>query len=232
VPAAVALSALAPRAVIPLLMIGGAYLCYEGFEKLAHKFLRGKADDDAHRLELTKALLRPGVDLLAVEKQKVKGAVRTDFVLSAEIIAITLGTVATAAFVTRVVVLAGVGFLMTVGVYGLVAGIVKLDDVGLHLSRRAGRGALVRLQRGIGAGLLRAAPFLMQFLSVAGTAAMFLVGGGILAHGIPAVRHWTEGLAAVARLPLNVLLGVVAGGLTLALVSAAGRLRSLARARA
>jgi hypothetical protein len=232
VPAALALSALTPWAVIPLLMIGGAYLCYEGFEKLAHKLLHRKADDDAHHVELTQALLRPDVDLLAVEKQKVKGAVRTDFILSAEIIAITLGTVATAAFVTQVVVLTGVAFLMTAGVYGLVAGIVKLDDVGLHLSRQTGSGALGWLQRALGAGLLRAAPWLMRFLSVAGTAAMFLVGGGILAHGIPAVHHWTQGLAAVVRPLVNVLVGLVAGGLTLGLVSAASRLRSLARAKA
>jgi hypothetical protein len=239
VPAALAISALAPWAVTPLLMVGGAFLCYEGFEKLAHKLLHAGHEDDSHHAELTEALLSPDVDLMAIEREKVKGAVRTDFILSAEIIAITLGTVATAPFVTQVAVLTGVAVLMTVGVYGLVAGIVKLDDAGLYLSRREGRGALASLQRALGAGILRAAPWLMRFLSVAGTAAMFLVGGGILAHGIPAVHHWTEALvagrgvgAALGPALVNLAVGVVAGAVTLALVSAAARLRGLTKAKA
>src|SRR5687767_9967954 len=135
VPAALVISALAPWAVIPLLMFGGAYLCYEGFEKLAHRFLHSRAEDDAHHVELVHALADPAVDVVAFERDKIKGAIRTDFILSAEIIAITLGTVADAAFVTQVAVLAGIALIMTVGVYGLVAGIVKLDDGGLHLSQ-------------------------------------------------------------------------------------------------
>ncbi|RYZ40544.1 MAG: DUF808 domain-containing protein, partial [Myxococcaceae bacterium] len=172
VPAALAISALAPWLVTPLLMVGGAFLCFEGFEKIAHKFLHAKEDDSAHVAELREALANPNVDLVALEKDKIKGAVRTDFILSAEIIAITLGTVATADFATRVSVMVGIALIMTVGVYGLVAGIVKLDDAGLYLSRQAGG-----FQRALGAGILRAAPLLMKFLSVAGTAAMFLVGG-------------------------------------------------------
>jgi uncharacterized protein len=226
VPLALAISAFAPWAVTPLLMVGGAFLCYEGFEKLAHRLLHSKDEDAAHKAALERAVADPQVDIAAFEKDKVKGAVRTDFILSAEIIAITLGTVADAEFVTRVAVLAGVALLMTVGVYGLVAGIVKLDDLGLHLSRRGG-GAT----RALGRAILRAAPWLMKFLSVAGTAAMFLVGGGILAHGLPFVHHAVE--SAVHAVPgagghlielaANAVVGIVAGGLVLAAVTTARR---------
>ncbi len=180
VPAALAISALAPWAITPLLMIGGAFLCYEGFEKLAHRFLHSRAEDAAHHAELARAVADQSVDLVAAEKQKIKGAIRTDFILSAEIIVIALGTVAEATFVQQVGVLVGIAVLMTVGVYGLVAGIVKLDDLGLYLNRAAGDGVGARLSRALGAGILRTAPWLMKFLSVAGTAAMFLVGGSIL----------------------------------------------------
>lgn len=238
VPAALLVSAIAPWAVTPLLMVGGAFLCYEGFEKVAHKVRHGGAGDDAHRAELARALLDPGRDLAALEREKVKGAVRTDFVLSAEIVVIALGTVAAAPFATRLGVLVGIGALMTIGVYGLVAAIVKLDDAGLHLSRRAGPGPLARLQRALGSGILGAAPWLMRTLSVAGTAAMFLVGGGILAHGIPAVHHWTGGLARGGGLAgslgpalANAALGVAAGGVLVGLAALAGRIRG-ARPRA
>lgn len=230
VPAALAISALAPWAVLPLLMVGGAFLCFEGFEKVAHKLLHPREEDEAHRAELTEALLSPATDLVAVEKEKIKGAVRTDFILSAEIVVISLGTVSAAAFGTRVAVLVGIALLMTVGVYGLVAAIVKLDDAGLYLSRREGAGA--GAQRALGAGILVAAPWLMRFLSVAGTAAMFLVGGGILAHGIPALHHWTEELqhgqglvASLAPTLVGLLTGVVAGGLLVGVVSLVGRFR-------
>ncbi|MFY8044264.1 MAG: DUF808 domain-containing protein, partial [Rhodoferax sp.] len=189
VPAALAISAVAPWLVTPLLMVGGAFLCFEGFEKLAHKFLHRAEDDQAHKAELMQALANPEVDLLALEKDKIKGAIRTDFILSAEIIAITLGTVQASPFATQFTVLAGVALLMTVGVYGLVAGIVKIDDAGLYLSRQSGSGA-----QALGRGLLRAAPILMKVLSIAGTAAMFLVGGGILVHGLPFLHHLLEGL--------------------------------------
>jgi len=189
VPAALAISAFAPWAVTPLLMVGGAFLCFEGVEKLAHRFLHSAAEDAAHHAVLTQALVNPAVDLVALEQDKIKGAVRTDFILSAEIIAITLGTTAGASLLQQFSVLATVALVMTVFVYGLVAGIVKLDDLGLALSRRGG--AL----RGLGLGILRAAPWLMKGLSVAGTAAMFLVGGGILVHGLPALHHAVQGWA-------------------------------------
>ncbi len=235
VPLALAISALAPWAVTPLLMVGGAFLCYEGFEKLAHKFLHSPAEDEAHHAELARALADPAVDLVALEKEKIKGAVRTDFVLSAEIIAITLGTVAQSSFGTQVVVVAGIAVVMTVGVYGCVAGIVKLDDAGLFLSRRSGPGAAARAARALGDFILKAAPYLMKGLSVAGTAAMFLVGGGILTHGLPALHHaidaWTQAagdtLAAVLAPLANALVGIAAGALVLAAVWAAQRLRGL-----
>jgi hypothetical protein len=222
VPAALVISAFAPWLVTPLLMVGGAFLCYEGFEKLVHKFLAPRGADEVHRAELTKALADPNLDLMALERDKIKGAVRTDFVLSAEIIAITLGTVAQQPFATQLTVLAGIAVLMTVGVYGLVAGIVKLDDAGLWLSRREGGAA-----RAFGAGILRAAPWLMKALSIAGTAAMFLVGGGILVHGVPALHHAVEAftkplppvLAAIGPTLADAVAGVVAGAVVLAVVS-------------
>jgi len=239
VPAALAISAFAPWAVIALLMIGGAFLCYEGFEKLAHRFLHSRAEDDAHHAELTQTLADPQADLKRIEQDKIKGAIRTDFVLSAEIIVITLGTVAAAPFATRLTVLASIALIMTVGVYGLVAGIVKLDDAGLYLSRRGGEQPWPRLQRTLGEGILKAAPWLMKALSVAGTAAMFLVGGGILVHGIGPVHHWVESIAqaaqsmsallgALAELALNAVIGIVAGALVLLAVSV---LRHLLRQR-
>ena len=231
VPAALAISLVAPWAVTPLLMLGGAYLCFEGFEKLAHKFLHSQSEDDAHHRELTQALINPAVDLVALERDKIKGAVRTDFILSAEIIVIALGTVAASPFTTKLAVLVGIAILMTVGVYGLVAGIVKLDDLGLYLTRRASA-----LAKGVGALLLRAAPWLMKFLSVAGTAAMFLVGGGILSHGVGPLHHLIEGLtqglgspmAAVGAALLDALVGIVAGALVLSAVALVARLRGKA----
>ncbi|HEY0825858.1 MAG TPA: DUF808 domain-containing protein [Ramlibacter sp.] len=187
VPAALAISAIAPWAVTPLLMVGGAFLCFEAAEKLAHRLLHSREEDEAHERELEEALLNENVDLVAVEKDKIKGAIRTDFILSAEIIVIALGTVAGEDFGTRVAVLVAIALAMTVGVYGLVAGIVKLDDFGLYLSRKAAAGA-----RAFGNGILRAAPWMMKGLSIAGTAAMFLVGGSILEHGIPQLHHAAE----------------------------------------
>ncbi len=203
VPTALAISALAPWAIIPLLMLGGLFLCFEGFEKIAHKLLHPATETNAHRAELTAALTDPEADLATLERDKIAGAVRTDFILSAEIIVITLGTVETAEFATQIMVLSGVAFIMTVGVYGLVAGIVKLDDGGLYLSRRTGTDALARLLRALGRGILRAAPILMKGLSIAGTVAMFLVGGGILTHGIPALHHWILHLERGARHPAD-----------------------------
>lgn len=229
VPAALLIGTFAPWAVIPLLMLGGAFLCFEGFEKLAHKYLH---DSAAEHEELRQALSDPQVDLLTFEKDKIAGAIRTDFILSAEIIVITLGTVAGEPFIKQLSVLALIAVVMTIGVYGLVAGIVKLDDAGLYLSRKASS-----LLRGLGNLLLSAAPWLMKSLSVIGTAAMFMVGGGILTHGIPAAHHLIEQLAAsAAGLPalgavlsvltaplLNGLAGIVAGALVLAVVTGASR---------
>jgi predicted DNA repair protein MutK len=233
VPAALAISALAPWAVTPLLMIGGAFLCFEGFEKLAEKFLHRGVEDEVHTAELMRALADPSVDLVALEKEKIKGAVRTDFILSAEIIAITLGTVQTSPFITQVTVLSGIAVVMTAGVYGLVACIVKLDDLGLYLSHQGGDGAAMRLQRSVGLGILKAAPYLMKGLSVAGTVAMFLVGGGILTHGIPGVHHWIAQLSlsagatlqSLVSLSLDAIAGVLAGALVLAGVTGVKRLR-------
>ena len=214
VPAALAISAVLPWAVTPLLMIGGLFLCYEGFEKVAHRFLHRKDEDDAHHAAHLAALVRPDGDLLAVEKEKIKGAIRTDFILSAEIIVIALGTVADRAFAVQLGVLAGIAALMTVGVYGLVAGIVKLDDAGLRMSRMP-NDAL----QGMGRGILRAAPWLMKALAVAGTAAMFLVGGGILTHGVHAVGEWIRDAAIdAAQIPGA---GTVLGALTTMLANAA-----------
>ncbi|MDX9994492.1 MAG: DUF808 domain-containing protein [Rhodocyclaceae bacterium] len=210
VPAALAISALLPWLVTPLLMLGGLYLCFEGVEKLAEKFRHGKE-------EATHDLAADIADFAAHEAEKIKGAIRTDFVLSAEIIVIALGTVADMAFMTQVLVLVGIALLMTIGVYGIVAAIVKLDDLGLHLAAKPG--ALVQ---GIGRALLLAAPKLMKTLAVVGTAAMFLVGGGILLHGIPPVAHaienWAAGLGMLGVLLPSLaalLFGIVAGALAL-----------------
>jgi len=224
VPAALAISAFAPALITPLLMVGGAFLCYEGFEKLAHRFLHPKEEDAAHHRELVTALADPAVDLVAFEKDKIKGAIRTDFILSAEIVAITLGTVAQSSFATQVGVLSGISLVMTVGVYGLVAGIVKLDDAGLHLS--AGSGAA----RALGLAILAVAPWLMKGLSVAGTAAMFLVGGGILVHGIPALHHFGESLGTLIAIAFDGAAGLLAGALALAGVMLAQRMMRTAKA--
>ena len=228
VPAALLISWLAPWLITPLLMLGGAFLCFEGFEKLAHKFLHSKHEDEAEHRETLQALADPNVDLVAFEKEKIKGAVRTDFILSAEIVVITLGTVAAASLGQRVAVLVGISLLMTVGVYGLVAGIVKLDDLGLHLQRSASA-----FTRSIGGAILGFAPWLMKTLSVVGTAAMFMVGGGILLHGWPAVAHAVEAFAAgfggFAGALINTAagagVGIVAGAVVLAGVMLVQKLR-------
>ena len=244
VPAALAISAFAAWAVTPLLMIGGLFLCYEGFEKIMHRLTRAhRAEDQAAHRRLAEALDDPAVDIVAFEKDRIKGAVRTDFILSAEIITIALGTVAQAPFATRVAVLVGIALIMTVGVYGLVAGIVKLDDAGLHLSQRPQGVTLGSAQRALGTLILRAAPYLMKFLSIAGTAAMFLVGGGILVHGIHAIADWVkEAAVGAAALPgvgavlgaltpmlANAVTGIVAGGIVVLAVKVFGQTRRIGR---
>jgi predicted DNA repair protein MutK len=221
VPAALLISAFVPVAIMPLMMIGGLFLCFEGVEKLAHKYLHH--DDEPEPGALLKAVADPTVDLVAFEQDKVKGAVRTDFVLSAEIVVITLGTMATAPLMQQVVALSAVAIGATVLVYGLVAGIVKLDDLGLALHRQKDATA-----RGFGAFILRAAPILMKSLSVLGTAAMFTVGGSIIAHGVPAIEHVVEGvghsltersavLAFVATTAIDALVGIVCGAVAVML---------------
>ena len=229
VPAALAISAVAPWAITPLLMLGGLYLCYEGVEKLAHKFLHSKDEEASEHAEKIKALSDPKFDLVAFEKNKIRGAIRTDFILSAEIIVIALGTVQEAEFATQAAVVATIAALITVIVYGLVAAIVKIDDAGLHLLQEKAQSALGAAKRGFGKFLLRMAPWLMKTLSVVGTAAMFLVGGGILVHGVPVVAHAIHdvsvpmgtipgvGVLLGALVPslLNALFGLIAGALAL-----------------
>lgn len=234
VPAALAISAIAPWAVTPLLMLGGAFLCFEGMEKVAHRLLHSQAEDEQHHRELAEATADAQVDIGALEREKIKGAVRTDFVLSAEIIVIALGTVAGADFMTRVAVLAGIAVIMTAGVYGLVGAIVKLDDFGAFLTRRGGAAT-----QATGRAILWAAPWLMKTLSVAGTVAMSLVGGNILAHGIPPLHHWIEAMAESAggagqllTLLLHAVTGVLAGTLLVAGFALARRLRGKRPAQA
>lgn len=226
VPAALAIAAFAPWAIPPLLIIGGAFLCFEGVEKLAHRWLH-PAEGAAEEAALRAAVADESVDMVAFEKDKIKGAIRTDFILSAEIIVIALGTVATQPLVKQFGVLAGISVLMTVGVYGLVAGIVKIDDVGLWLQSKASAAA-----KAVGRAMLVGAPLLMKFLSIAGTAAMFLVGGSIFVHNLPLVHHLVQGWAAmtgaasgVVAVLLEALIGVLVGALVLAAVEGFKKLK-------
>ena len=226
VPTALLISAFIPWAVTPLLMIGGFYLCLEGVEKLAHKWLHAPAEDAAHHAEALAALADENVDMALFEADKIKGAIRTDFVLSAEIIVIALGTVADQAFSSQVAVLASIGLIMTVGVYGIVAGIVKMDDIGFYLLKKANATA-----RFIGKGLVLAAPKLMKALTVIGTVAMFMVGGGILSHGVPLLHHGIEQIAEMAgmlsvvvSLGLDIVVGLIGGTLALLVVTGTGKL--------
>ena len=236
VPAAMLISAFIPWAVTPLLMFGGLFLCFEGFEKLHHSYSHRK---DKHA-EQAESDLPEISDLAAYEKEKVKGAIRTDFVLSAEIIAITLGIVADKSLTTQFFTLAVIGIVMTIGVYGLVAAIVKMDDAGLYLSQRQGESGFTRFNRKLGFGLLSAAPVLMKSLTIIGTAAMFMVGGGILTHGL----HWVgeqihhaeqfvETFALVGPMlglltpsVLNALFGIAAGALAVLVMTGFQKLRS------
>jgi predicted DNA repair protein MutK len=235
VPAALAISAFIPQAITPLLMVGGAYLCFEGFEKVAHKLLHSAAEDAAHEEELAQALAS-NADMCEVEKEKIKGAIRTDFILSAEIIVIALGVVNAqgTSFGAQVAALVAVAVAMTIGVYGIVAGIVKIDDLGLYLSRKSGSAV-----RAIGNMLLAGAPLLMKALSVIGTVAMFMVGGGIIGHAFEPLHHLAEGaahavagvpgigglLAAIAPTLVDAVAGVVVGAVVLLGVTIVQRLR-------
>lgn len=233
VPAALAISAFIPWAIVPLLMLGGFYLCLEGFEKLAHKWLYSVPEDVRQHAGELAAVADQSVDLEVFEKEKIKGAIRTDFVLSAEIIVIALGTVAGQPFATQVTVLVAIAVIMTLGVYGFVAAIVKMDDLGLYLLKKANGMAQI-----VGKGLLLTAPKLMKALTLIGTAAMFLVGGGILAHGLTPLHHGIEQLAETfglmgggVTLLLNVLVGIAGGGLALLTLRALGKLRAFMKRR-
>jgi uncharacterized protein len=233
VPLALLASVFAPWLITPALLAGGLYLCFEGFEKIAHKFLHASEEAAEHEA-LVEQLAKPDVDLVAFEQKKIKGAIRTDFILSAEIIVLTLGVVASSSFATQVGTLAGIAIIMTVGVYGLVAGIVKLDDAGLYLFQTEGEGTWPRFLRWFGQGLISFAPWLMKALGVIGTVAMFMVGGGILLHNVhilgDAVEQFAHGLtpvaAAITPTIAGVIIGLVAGALVLMVVEGVKKLRA------
>ena len=233
VPCALLLSAFLPWLITPLLMLGGAFLCYEGFEKVAHKLLHSEAEDEAEHEQRLDAIMDPEVDIVEFERQRIKGAIRTDAILSAEIIVIALGTVQDSDMATQIMVLTAIAVLITIGVYGLVAAIVKLDDAGIHLLQQS-----QRAKQALGSFILRLAPRLMKSLSVLGTAAMFLVGGGILVHGLPllaeALHHLEDAvsgglLGVLVALVINGFVGVIAGGIIVGAQSLFRRL--LARAK-
>lgn len=238
VPAALLLSYFLPGLITPLLMLGGAFLCYEGFEKVAEKLFH-KPEKKDRQQQLMAGLTDPAFDLVAFEQQKIRGAIRTDFILSAEIVVISLGIVQEAALPQQIVTLCVIAAAMTVGVYGLVAAIVKLDDLGLHLTKTERPDSLGSLTRKLGWGLLSVCPYLMSGLSIAGTAAMFLVGGGILVHSVPAAHHLLQDViqgAALEWIPLflreilfNALIGIAAGGCIVATLTAFTKLRQKLR---
>jgi predicted DNA repair protein MutK len=242
VPAALAISAIAGWLITPLLMLGGLYLCFEGFESVAHRFLHHGNSNDEELDDLSATILDPDVNLLDWERERIKGAVRTDMILSGEIIVITLGIVADADFLSQILVVSGIAFTMTVGVYGLVAAIVKLDDAGLYLASARGDGFLTGAKRWLGLRLVSFAPLLMKGLAFVGTIAMFMVGGGILVHGYHPAQHMVEQFAiqlgdvavagsvlqAITPTLLSMLIGLVAGGVMVGLVTLWQKLRSMA----
>ncbi len=231
VPAALFLSAVFPWIITPLLMLGGAFLCYEGFEKVAHRLLHTREEEEEDHARRVQAVADRQVNMVQFEKQRIRGAIRTDAILSAEIIVIALGTVQEAELAVRIGVVSLIAALMTIGVYGLVAGIVKLDDVGMHLMEKTGESRIVALQNRLGGMVLGFAPVLMKTLAVLGTAAMFLVGGGIIAHGLPLLAEWLHDIedyahtlpvardlfSDLASLVFNGVTGVVVGGVLVGL---------------
>jgi hypothetical protein len=241
VPSALVISYFAPWMVMYLLIIGGLYLCFEGVEKLIHKFTASTREDEQAHSEKLKALADPSINLVELEKQKIKGAIRTDFVLSAEIIVIILGTVQTESFTTQITVLSLLSFLFTVGVYGFVALIVKIDDLGLYLLRKSESGNFDKIQLLTGRALLRFAPILMKTLTIVGTAAMFLVGGGIIAHGVPFLHHFVEQsvdvisvfptfgsiVGSLTGIALNAAIGILSGLLVVLVFSTVEKLKQI-----
>ena len=227
VPLALLISAFAPWAITPLLMAGGAYLCYEGVEKIQHSLHKDKqaSSPEAREQRLLKAAAQ---DPAAFEKKKVSGAIRTDFILSAEIVAITLGIVSDAPLINQVAILAGIAILVTAGVYGIVAGIVKVDDLGFWLQKKSSSPA-----QWAGGVLLAAAPWMMKILTVVGTLAMLLVGGGIIVHGLPLLHHlvesWSAGQSSMVAGMIgnlaNLVLGMIVGLIVLSVVTVIARVR-------
>lgn len=231
VPLALIISVVAPALINPLLMIGGLFLCFEGVEKLVHSWHERKHKNEVNDDELQRIhelANKSDAELVQMEKDKIKGAIRTDFILSAEIVVISLGTVAAATLTTKIAVLSTIAIGMTIGVYGLVAMIVKIDDFGMYLTQQTSTA-----QQKIGHGLLAFAPMLMKTLSVVGTLAMFLVGGGIVGHVIPQLHHFTEHsvhsleaiptfgglLGSLGGMGINFMIGLIAGTIVLAVVT-------------
>ena len=231
-PSALALSAFIPQLITPLLILGGLFLCFEGAEKIWHHIAH-KSERESHKRDLHNALVDPSMNMADFEKDKIKGAIRTDFILSAEIIVIALGTVADEPFSKQAAVICIIALAMTIGVYGLVAMIVKLDDAGVYLQSSSDDGLLARIKRALGSALLWFCPWLMKTLSVLGTTAMFLVGGGIIAHGVPFVHHLSErvisaiGAPTLTALLLNLLTGLSAGALCLAIFKVVRRTKTV-----
>ncbi|MCC6241420.1 MAG: DUF808 domain-containing protein [Gemmatimonadaceae bacterium] len=227
VPLALAISAFFPQAILPLMMIGGLFLCFEGVEKIVHK-MSHRGEEAAERAARLEAMADPSIDVVAMERDKVKGAIRTDFVLSAEIVVITLGTMSQAPLLQQVLALSAVAIGATILVYGLVAGIVKLDDLGMALNARKDASS-----RRMGQWILAAAPVLMKLLGVLGTVAMFTVGGGILVHGLPFLEHPIESIVSslasglfgsIVKMVLDALVGVAAGAIAVGIFMLGSRL--------
>lgn len=233
VPAALLVSAFLPWLITPLLMLGGLFLCFEGAEKIAHKWLHSPEEDEARRKEVLEAAVDEKKDIKQAERGKIRGAIRTDFILSAEIIVIALGAASAAGIWTQTVVVSLVALVATVGVYGLVAGIVRFDDWGLALVKNAGADAWGRFKEGIGRGILVTAPKFMRGLSIVGMVAMFLVGGGILVHGLPFLHHLLEAVThglggwvqTVSSMLFNGGIGLIAGAIVLVGVTGFQRVR-------
>lgn len=237
VPAALLLSAFVPWIITPILMLGGAFLCFEGFEKVAHSFLHSAEEKKQEHAERIRAVADSNVDMVEFEKKRIRGAIRTDAILSAEIIVIALGTVQDASLAVQFGVLSLIAAGVTIGVYGLVAGIVKLDDLGMYLLEKPESSRFAAMQHALGRLILRLAPKFMRTLSVVGTAAMFLVGGGILVHAIPFLSHWLHAAEAagagislapgffelLAGVAFNGLVGVLVGAVLVAVFSLVGK---------
>ena len=227
VPLALLISYFIPWAITPLLMVGGAYLCFEGVEKVLHS-LHSRKHKEAPEVREQRVLKAAQEDSAEFEKKKIQGAVRTDFILSAEIVAITLGIVSEAPLLNQVLILSGIALMVTIGVYGIVAVIVKVDDLGYWLQKKQ-----AALARAVGGALLVAAPWMMKILTVVGTIAMFLVGGGIIVHGIPLLHHTVENLGAGSSALLstvmtngaNLIVGFIIGSIVLSLVNLVARVR-------